>query len=386
VDGTLRPGDNVVAAHSGKKYTVQEVGLYSPARHKTPSLSAGHVGYVIAGMKESREAQVGDTLLRVGGSVDALPGFSPAKAMVFASVYPVDAGAFSDLTNAVEKLTLNDPSVTVEKESSTNLGFGLRCGFLGLLHMDVFHQRLSQEFETEVISTAPMVRYQAKLNDGTMIDIEKPEEFPSPGDAREYYEPIAMATIIVPAERTSAAMALLHARRGEQEEVQYLDDGRVVLKYRVPWQEIVSNFFDELKSITSGYATFDYEDAGYKPANVVKVDILINGSPLDALAFIAHKGKAEAEGRSVLRKLRDVIRRQQFEIRLQAAVGAKIFAKERIAPFRKDVLTKAGKTVGGGDKTRKQKLLAKQKRGKARMKTFGNVQLSQEAFHTVMSR
>lgn len=415
VDGTLRVGDRVVMAHSGSSYEVQEVGLMTPrkvpvatssgpAKAKVaPSarLAAGQVGYVILGMKSTKQAPVGDTLMSLdaveaaGGdrALAALPGFQPAKPMVFASMFPVDTSQFEGLQTAVERLTLNDASVSVTRESSPALGFGLRCGFLGLLHMDVFHQRLQDEFDTPVIATAPMVPYQLTLKGGQEVTVEKPTEFPPAHEVVEYREPIVRARVIVPEDKLAAVMSLMFDRRGVQEDLTYMaaaeassSTQRVVLTYELPWAEVVSDFFDVLKSVSAGYATFDYEPAGYRPADIVCVDVLINKTPVDALSFVAFRDRAQKEGRAVIGKLRSLIKRQQFEVVIQAAVGTKVFARERIPPYRKDVLTKSGKTVGGGDMTRKRKLLEKQKRGKARMKTVGNVALSQEAFMSLMSR
>lgn len=497
VEGCLKPGDAIVAAHSGDRFAVQEVGLMAPSRVPVPKLSAGNIGYMIANMKNVRQARVGDTFFHLDRPAEALPGFRPAKPMVFASLYPVDSGDFNALQTAVERLTLNDASVTVEKESSSSLGFGLRCGFLGLLHMDVFNQRLQDEFQTPVIISSPQVAYRITLRapgngqvPGKEIIVERPADFPEPQSVQEYYEPTAHVSIMAPAEFTSTLMGLLTERRGVQEDVIYLNhtggsssasstaallaalpskgsasapaasedvsggstnlddaaaalatgDGasnddvedddqdddddadeeeseeadalptfspaarsrssssspapaasitasseRVVLKYRLPWAEVVSHLYDQIKSLTAGYASLDWLPGDYQRADIVKVDVMVNQKPVDALSFVAHKDKALFEARRVALKLKSVISRQQFEISIQAAIGGKIIAKERIAPYRKDVLIKSGKTVGGGDKSRKQKLLQKQKEGKKRMKTVGNVQLSQEAFHSIMA-
>jgi len=431
-----------------------------------PFLRAGHIGYVHCNLKDVRAARVGDTLCAVASPRPALAGFTPQKPMVFASIYPVDSGDFSALTVAVDRLLLNDASVTVERESSGSLGFGLRCGFLGLLHMDVFNQRLQDEHRTPIIITAPMVSYRLALTDGTERVVERPGDFPSPHLVERYAEPVAAVTIMTPADFVSPLMQLLADRRGVQVDVTYLDlargaappaappppaprggddagggdgggdgaaaaaagdagaeeedededeeedaddedaDGgaagarrpaagarapaapaasspshaalalhspRVVLKYDVPWAEVVTSLYDQVKSLTAGYATLDWTMAGEAVADIVKVDILVNGKPVDALSFVAHRDKAAGEGRRVAAKLKTTISRAQFEIVIQAAVGAKVLAKERIAPYRKDVLIKSGKMVGGGDKSRKEKLLSKQREGKKRMKTVGNV-------------
>lgn len=473
VDGTLKPGDVLISAHNGpnSKFTVQEVGLLAPSKCPVTALSAGHIGFVHSNMKDVRHARVGDTFVRMDAPQPPLAGFTPQKPMVFASLYPVDSGDFNALVTAVDRLLLNDASVTVERESSGSLGNGLRCGFLGLLHMDVFNQRLQDEFATPVIITAPMVSYRIKMLDGGERTVERPGDFPSPFLVESFAEPVAHVTIMTPSDFVSPLMQLLADRRGVQQDVVYLsnnaaaaaaavdaahamqsaaaeaaggvqeavrgapeaeedtdedDDNdeedddeesegkgsspstsrtispspsssasrhtslalsndRVVLKYAVPWAEVVTSLYDQVKSLSAGYASLDWTMAGYQPADIVKVDILVNTKPVDALSFVAHKDKAGGEGRRVAAKLKTVISRQQFEIVIQAAVGAKILAKERIPPFRKDVLTKSGKTVGGGDKSRKEKLLSKQREGKRRMKTVGNVRIPQEAFHAIMS-
>ena len=415
VDGSLHAGDRLTMAHTGESYTAQEIGLMTPRKRQVASvagagsrarsaqsLAAGQVGYVVLGMKSTKQAPVGDTLLgqdavaAAGGDrvAASLLGFKPAKPMVFASLFPVDMAQFVSLQTAVERLTLNDASVSVQRESSPALGFGLRCGFLGLLHMDVFHQRLQDEFDTPVIATAPMVPYRLTLKTGEKLEVEKAGDFPPSHTVQEYQEPIVRARVIVPEDKLSPVMGLLYERRGTQVDMTYIggDGGvegagnRVVLTYDLPWAGVVTDFFDVLKSVSAGYATFDYEPAGYRAADIARVDLLINKAPVDALSFVAVKENAEAEGRAVATKLRTLIKRQQFEVVIQAAIGSKVIARERIAPYRKDVLTKSGKTVGGGDMTRKQKLLSKQKKGKARMKTVGNVSLSQEAFMSLMSR
>lgn len=309
VDGMIAVGDIIVAHSSGTKYIVQEVGVRTPRVHKVDHLRAGQVGYIIAGMKTTAEAKSGDTIHHHSRQVQPLPGFANSKPMVFASVYPVDLSDFEELSKAVEKLTLNDSSVVATKESNPTLGMGLRCGFLGVLHMDVFFQRLQQEFSTPVISTAPMVPYVAVYRDGEELAVERPSDLPAPHEVKLYKEPMAMVSTIVPADRMSVVLSKMFEARGEQEGVQYLDDGRVLLRYKVPWQEIVNGMFDHLKSITSGYAlcckfdwtwhalltarcryaTFDYEPAGYQVANIVRVDVLLNGQRLDALSFVCHK-------------------------------------------------------------------------------------------------
>lgn len=398
VDGQLHRGDRIALAHGDSPYTVSEMGVLTPTRYPVEQLVAGQVGYVITGMRNPREAVVGDTVFVSAGPGAAanfpeelkpqpLPGFDPAKPMVFASIFPVETSDFDSLRVAVEKLSLTDASVSLTKENSSSLGFGYRCGFLGLLHMDVFHQRLADEFDMPVIATAPMVPYRLQLLGSTeLVEVERPDDFPDPAQIVRTHEPMVRASVIVPDTALSAVMTLMQEHRARQEEMTYLDDGRVLVRYIMPWQEVVTNFFDKIKSATAGYATFDYEPAGYEESPVLKVDMLLNGRPVDALSFVTHRDSAEVQGRRVAQKLRSVIKRQQFEVVIQAAMGKKIFARERIAPFRKDVLSRSGKTVGGGDLTRKKKLLEKQKKGKARMRSIGDVQLSQDAFHSVLSR
>jgi elongation factor 4 len=396
IDGLLEKGDKILTTHGGGTYVVSELGLLTPGRFPVGTLAAGQVGYVVTGMKDPRDARIGDTIVVSSGrgsphatgkpAPPPLPGFAPSKPMVFASIFPVDTSDFEELRSAVERLSLTDASVTLTKENSSSLGFGYRCGFLGLLHMDVFFQRLQDEHDMPVIATAPTVPYIVETEDGVRMAVERPDDFPENHLIRRVFEPMVRASIITPNDSVSAVLSLMQEHRAEQEEMTYLDDGRVLLKYCMPWQEVVTNFFDKLKSVTAGYATFDYEPAGDQQGDVVKVDIWLNGNPVDSLSFIAHRQGAETQGRRVAQKLRSVIRRQQFEIVIQAAVGRKVFVRERIPPFRKDVLQRSGKTVGGGDLTRKRKLLEKQKKGKARMRSVGNVQLTQEAFHAVLQR
>jgi GTP-binding protein LepA len=300
--------------------------------------------------------------------------------MVFAGIYPVDTSDYEELRDAIEKLTLNDPSVHVEKESSDALGLGFRCGFLGLLHMDVFKQRLEQEYGISIIATSPTVLYKIRLTDGKELVIEKPSDFPERVKVQEVYEPIISATIILPKEYLGGILKLCQERRGEQQEMTYLDEQRIVLKYKMPLNEIIIDFYDKLKSLSSGYASFDYEEAGFQVADLVKMNILLNGKPVDALSIIIHKDKAYAIGREVTLTLRKVIPRQMFEVAIQAAIGAKIIARETVAALRKNVTAKCY----GGDITRKRKLLEKQKAGKKRMKQVGNVELPQEAFLTIL--
>jgi elongation factor 4 len=380
IDGKIKKGDKIVATSTEQSYEILDIGLMYPEPTSTDVLHTGQVGYVIAGMKTVKEARVGDTFFQAKKPVVSLPGFKPAKPMVFAGIYPVESSKYEDLKDAIEKLTLNDPSVHVEKESSTALGFGFRCGFLGLLHLDVFKQRLEQEYNLEIITTAPTVLYKVVLTSGKEITIENPSKFPETVKLDKVLEPIIKATIITPKEYLGNILKLCQERRGEQKDMSYLDENRVVLHYLIPLNEIVLDFYDKLKSCSAGYASFDYEEAGYAEAKLVKMNILLNGKAVDALSVIVHKDKAYYMGRELAQKLRKVIHRQMFEIAIQAAIGAKIIARESIAALRKNVTAKCY----GGDITRKRKLLEKQKAGKKKMKQVGNVEVPQEAFLTIL--
>ncbi|MBD3273627.1 elongation factor 4 [Candidatus Dependentiae bacterium] len=380
VNGSIKKGDKITSAHSGLEYEVLDIGLMYPEPISTGNLYTGQVGFLIAGMKTVKEARVGDTFYHSKNPVKPLPGFKPAKSMVFAGVYPVDTSDYEELRDAIEKLTLNDPSVHVEKESSAALGLGFRCGFLGLLHMDVFKQRLEQEYGLSIIATSPTVLYKVKLTDGTQISIEKPSDFPDKVKVDSVYEPMIEATIITPKQYLGNILKLCQERRGEQTDISYLDENRVVLKYKMPLNEIIIDFYDKLKTYSSGYASFDYEELGFEASNLVKMNILINGKSVDALSVIVHKDKAYHLGRALTQKLRKVIPRQLFEVAIQAAIGAKIIARESVAALRKNVTAKCY----GGDISRKRKLLEKQKEGKKKMKQVGNVELPQEAFLTVL--
>lgn len=380
IDGTITKGDKIVSAHTGQDYEVLDIGLMYPEPLQTGALYTGQVGFLIAGMKTVKEARVGDTFFHLGKEVEPLPGFKPAKSMVFAGIYPVDTSEFEFVRDAIEKLTLNDPSVHVEKESSIALGLGFRCGFLGLLHMDVFKQRLEQEYNASIITTSPTVLYKVLLTNGEEMMIENPADFPEQVKIEEVYEPIVTATIITPKIYLGNLIKLCEDRRGEQLEMTFLDEDRLVLRYRLPLNEIITDFYDKLKSVSAGYASFDYELAGYIASDLVKMNILLNGKPVDALSVIVHEDKAYQIGRRLTKKLREVIHRQMFEVAIQAAIGAKIIARESVSAMRKDVTAKCY----GGDISRKRKLLEKQKEGKKKMKQVGNVELPQEAFLTVL--
>jgi translation factor GUF1, mitochondrial len=381
-DGIILKGDSVSLAQAGGTYEVLDIGLMYPEPTPTDALFAGQVGYIITGMKTVKEARVGDTLYHTKSSVTPFPGFKPAKPMVFAGIFPVENSEFEQLRDAIEKLTLNDASVSIEKKSSPALGLGFRCGFLGLLHMDVFKQRLEQEYDLAVIITAPSVRYELDLTNGEKITIENPSDFPERNYIETVYEPIIDATIIVPKDYLGNILKLCQEKRGEQKEMKYLDEERLILRYRLPLNEVATDFYDQLKSLSSGYASFDYEIAQYAPADLVKMDFLLNGKAVDALSVIIHKENAYEMGRELTTKLRKVIPRQLFEVAIQAALGGTIVARETVSALRKNVIAKCY----GGDISRKRKLLEKQKKGKKRMKQVGNVEVPQEAFLTILTK
>ncbi|KAL8475638.1 hypothetical protein ACS0TY_028341 [Phlomoides rotata] len=382
VDGALQKGDKISSAATGQSYEVLDVGIMHPELTQTGILLTGQVGYIVTGMRSTKEARVGDTLHQARSTVQPLPGFKPVKHMVFSGVYPADGSDFEALSHAIERLTCNDASVSVTKESSTALGMGFRCGFLGLLHMDVFHQRLEQEHGAHVISTVPTVPHTFEFADGSKLDIQNPAMLPSNPKQRitASWEPTVIATIIIPSEFVGSIITLCTERRGEQLEYSFIDSQRVLMKYRLPLKEVVVDFYNELKSMTSGYASFDYEESDYQEADLVKLDILLNGQPVDAMATIVHRLKAQRVGRELVEKLKKFIDRQMFEITIQAAIGTKIIARETVSAMRKNVLAKCY----GGDITRKKKLLEKQKEGKKRMKRVGSVDIPQEAFHQLL--
>jgi elongation factor 4 len=382
-DGIIKKGDIISLAQTGISYEVLELGLMYPEPTPMQALYAGQVGYIITGMKSVKEARVGDTIYHKKQQVKPFPGFKPAKPMVFAGLYPVDSEEFEAFQEAIEKLTLNDASVSFEKKTSVALGLGFRCGFLGLLHMDVFRQRLEQEYNLAVIATAPSVLYKVKLkHKDDLIPIESPSDFPDPGQIEEVLEPMINGTIITPTNYLGNILKLCEEKRGEQQNMSYIDETRIILKYRLPLNEVATDFYDQLKSLSSGYASFDYDEAGYEPADLVKMDILLNSKSIDALSTIVHKDKAYYIGRALTERLKGAIPRQLFEVIIQAAIGAKIIARERVAPLRKDVTAKCY----GGDITRKRKLLEKQKEGKKKMKQVGNIEVPQEAFLSILKK
>ncbi|KAI8992177.1 GTP-binding protein lepa [Mycotypha africana] len=385
-DGVLRKGDKVVSAHSGTKYEITEVGIMHPEQIPTGYLHAGQVGYIICGMKNATEAHIGDTFYHVGSTVEILPGFQPAQSMVFAGIFPVDTNDFPRLDDNIKKLTLNDASVTVNKENSFALGQGWRLGFLGTLHMDVFRQRLENEYDANIIVTQPTVPYKVIYKDKTTKIVRNPSDFPEHEErtfkVTKVQEPMVLATLIFPEEYMGKLIELCGSRRGEQLDYVYLDEKRVMMKYRLPLAEIVTDFYDELKSRSSGYASFDYEENGYEDSDLVKMSVLLNSKPVDALSIILHRSQVEYVGRDWVKRLKGVIQRQLFDISIQTAIGQKIIARETVKALRKNVTAKCY----GGDVSRKMKLLQKQKEGKKRMKMIGNVELPQKAFYDFMDK
>lgn len=379
IEGKISKGDKIKIMSTDKEFDVLEVGVFSPKMKEVKELSAGSVGYIITGIKSIKDTQVGDTITHVKNPTStALEGYRPALSMVFAGVYPVSTDDYEDLREALEKLQLNDASLSYTPETSLALGFGFRCGFLGLLHMEIVVERLRREFNIDLISTAPSVQYHVTPEQGEMTVIDNPAEFP---EGKKYIEePYVKGTIIVPKDFVGNVMELCQEKRGTFINMNYLDDTRTMISYDLPLAEIVIDFYDKLKSRTKGYASFEYEMIGYKESDLVKVDILVSGNPVDAFSFIDHKDNAYYRGRAIVEKLKEVIPRQQFEIPLQAALGTKIIARETIKALRKNVLAKCY----GGDITRKKKLLEKQKEGKKRMKAIGNVEIPQEAFLSVL--
>ncbi len=381
LDGTLKKGDKIQIHSTGRTFDVTTLGVYTPEPQKAKELAAGEVGFLCASMKELNDAPVGDTVTLAADPVEEpFPGFQEVKPMVFCGLYPVEPAEYEPLKAALEKLQLNDTAFSFEPETSTALGFGFRCGFLGLLHMEIIQERLEREFQAKLIATAPSVVYQARLNNGDVLEIDNPSKMPDGGDLESLAEPFCRLEIHVPNDYVGAVLKLCEEKRGIQKDMRYLTSSRVIITYEVPFAEIMYDFFDKLKSHTKGYASLDYEIIDYRESNLVKLDILINTDPVDAFSAIVHKDSAYPFGRSLALKLKRAIPRQMFEIVIQAAIGRKIIAKERVAPFRKNVTAKCY----GGDITRKRKLLEKQKEGKKRMKKMGNVEIPQEAFMAVL--
>ncbi|MBU3830079.1 MAG: translation elongation factor 4 [Candidatus Limosilactobacillus merdavium] len=380
-EGTVKKGDRIRLMNSGTEYEVAEVGINSPKPLPRDVLMAGDVGYITAAIKDIKDTRVGDTVTDANNPTDKpLEGYRQMTPMVYAGLYPTDNAKFNDLRDALEKLQLNDAALTFEPESSQALGFGFRCGFLGLLHMDVVQERLEREFNLDLITTAPSVTYHVDLADGTMKEVENPAEMPDASSIKDIKEPYVKASIMVPNDYVGPVMELCQRKRGIFETMEYLSDTRVNVIYHIPLSEIIFDFFDKLKSSTRGYASLDYEIDDYKPSKLVKIDILLNGDKVDALSFIAHKDFAAERGRDITSKLKKIIPRQNFEIPIQAAIGSKIIARTNIKAYRKDVTAR----IHTGDPDRRAKLLEKQKRGKKRMKAVGKVDIPQEAFMAVL--
>jgi len=381
VNGTLRKGMKIKMMATGKVFEVTEVGTSMPRQTQVEELSVGDVGYVAASIKTVGDTRVGDTITdATRPAAEPLPGYRRINPMVFCGMYPIDTSDYNDLRDALEKLQLNDASLQFEPETSQALGFGFRCGFLGLLHMEIIQERIEREFNIDLITTAPSVVYRITKTDGEVFEIDNPSKMPEVQKIEQIEEPYVTATIMVPKEYVGDVMQLCQGKRGDFLDMQYLGENRVQLKYDMPLSEIVYDFFDLLKSGTKGYASFDYELAGYKPSKLVKMDILLNGEPVDALSFIVHRDNAYYRGKAICEKLKELIPRQQFEVPIQAAIGHKIVARETISALRKNVLAKCY----GGDISRKRKLLEKQKEGKKRMKAVGSVEVPQEAFMAVL--
>ncbi|MEE2780102.1 MAG: translation elongation factor 4 [Myxococcota bacterium] len=381
MDGVLKKGQRIRFMATGDEYELLEVGAMEPEMSPAAELVGGEVGYMICGIKDIRSARVGDTVTCARHPAEEpLTGFQPAQQMVYSGIFPVDSADYENLRDALEKLSLNDASIAWEPETSGALGFGFRVGFLGLLHMEIVQERLEREFDLELVTTAPSVIYQAIQNDGTVLMVENPKNLPPMVELERIEEPIVRATIHTPQEYVGAVLSLCEERRGVQKELTYLSSTRVMVTYELPLAEVILDFFDKLKTHTRGYASLDYEVIGFTPDKLVKVDILINGDPVDALSLIVHRERAQTRGRDLCLRLKKIVPRQQFEIAIQAAIGGKIIARETIRAYRKNVTAKCY----GGDISRKRKLLEKQKAGKKRMKQVGNVEIPQDAFMAIL--
>ena len=375
VDGKLARGQKIRFIATGAEYVVEKVGYFTPKMENVDCLNTGEIGFIITGMKTIHDCKVGDTICDAKSDVEMLPGFKPSVPVVFSSFFPVEANDYPDLREGAEKLALNDASFVFTTEKSSALGFGLRCGFLGLLHMEIISERLNREFNLSLINTVPSVLYKIHLRDGSVMDLENPADMPDVTRIESIEEPWVRATIMMPDKYLGAIMELCASRRGVQENISYVGN-RAVLVYQLPLSEIVFDFYDRVKSLSSGYASFDYVLYDYRASDLVKVSILVNDENVEPLSFLCHRAAAEKRGRQIVEKLKDLIPRHQFKIPLQAAIGGKIIARETIAAYRKDVTAKCY----GGDITRKRKLLEKQKEGKKRLRTFGNVEIPQSAF------
>ena len=380
-DGRISPGQRIAFMSTGRTFEIQEVGVFSPHPKKVDSLGPGEVGFVIANIKNVMETKVGDTITDAKSpAAIPLPGFKVIRPMVFAGFYPVVSDHYAQLRSAIEKLRLNDSSFTAEPETSVALGFGFRCGFLGLLHLEIIQERLEREYGVELITTAPTVGYRAILRDGSMVEVDSPARLPEPIELDKIEEPVILATIHLPSEHLGGVIKLCEERRGIQRQMKFLSSNRVILEYELPLNEIVLDFYDKLKTASRGYASMDYELLEFRPANLVKLDILINGEKVDALSLIIHRDHSYYKGRDVAERLRKLIPRQLFEVVIQAAIGSKVIARETVRAITKNVIAKCY----GGDITRKRKLLEKQKEGKKRMKQVGTIEIPQEAFLSIL--
>ncbi|MFJ5964808.1 translation elongation factor 4 [Bacillus sp. NPDC093026] len=381
VEGTVKPGQKIKMMATGKEFEVLEVGVFTPKAKPTDELTVGDVGYLTAAIKNVGDTRVGDTITSaVNPAKEALPGYRKLNPMVYCGLYPIDTARYNDLREALEKLELNDSSLQYEAETSQALGFGFRCGFLGMLHMEIIQERIEREFKIDLITTAPSVIYEVYMTDGEKVVVDNPSNLPDPQKIERIEEPYVKATMMVPNDYVGSVMELCQGKRGHFVDMQYLDANRVSIVYEIPLAEIVYEFFDQLKSNTKGYASFDYELIGYRPSTLVKMDIMLNGEKIDALSFIVHRDYAYERGKVIVEKLKELIPRQHFEVPVQAAIGQKIVARSTIKAMRKNVLAKCY----GGDISRKRKLLEKQKEGKKRMKQVGSVEVPQEAFMAVL--
>ncbi len=381
MEGSIKKGDQIRMMASGKEFEVNDIGVFHPFLTPTGALYDGDVGYVTASIKNVRDTQVGDTITHANRPAkEPLPGYKKITPMVYSGVYPADGAEYEDLRDALEKLQLNDASLMFEQETSLALGFGFRCGFLGLLHMEIIQERLEREYDLDLVTTAPSVIYKVLKTDGELIEISNPTNLPPVDEIEAMEEPVVKAQIMAPSDYVGSIMELCQERRGIYKHMEYIEDTRVILSYELPLNEIIYDFFDALKSRTRGYASLDYEVLGYQESELVKLDILLNGEIVDAMSLIVHREKAYTRGRVIAEKLKDIIPRQMFEIPIQAAVGNKVIARETVRALRKDVLAKCY----GGDISRKKKLLEKQKEGKKRMRQVGSVEVPQEAFMAVL--
>jgi GTP-binding protein LepA len=380
VDGVLRPKQKVRFLAASRDYEIQSIGAFAPFPRETPELGPGEVGFFTAAIKEVADARVGDTITEAGRLAAPLPGFQPAKPMVFAGIFPVDNARYEDLRDALDKLRLNDASFTREPENSAALGFGFRCGFLGLLHMEIVQERLEREYNLDLITTAPTVRFRCVLRNGDVIELDNPAKFPSEGEIERIEEPVVALTIHTPPEYVGGILKLCEEKRGTQTGLTYAGEKRVIIRYDLPLTEMVFGFYDRLKSVSRGYASLDYEPKGYQPADLVRMDLLVNGDRVDSLSLIVHRDGSYNKGRDLCVKMKELIPQQQFEVAVQAAIGSRVIARTTVKALRKNVTAKCY----GGDITRKRKLLERQKEGKKRMKQVGNVEIPQEAFLAIL--